>query len=126
MIRLSGVRQGAYWEQFSKQAATFKDYLAAEFIADFLGGKGSHVNLDITSKAGTNSAAYCPRDVSQLVELGPQILSPIECAETEQLSVVGYARYDCIMDSFPVGAVGVCANRIILFFNQDCCCHGFA
>lgn len=90
VIRLKGVRQGPYLEHFSKQPAKFKDYLAAEFISDFLSGEGSNVRLEVTSKSGTVTNANFPRDVSDLVVSGPTKLTPLEDSNSGQLIVTGY------------------------------------
>jgi hypothetical protein len=52
IVYLSGLKQGPYASEFPKQPKKIKDYVAAEFIADFLAGSSSCVTLSITSKAG--------------------------------------------------------------------------
>lgn len=90
IIRLSGLKLGPYLEFFPKRAATLKDYLAAEFISDFLSNGEPTVNLSATTKGGTLQTAVYPKDVSELVVRGPEIMKNVADHEGHQLNVTCY------------------------------------
>lgn len=90
VIRLSGLRFGPYLEFFPKRSATLKDYLAAEFISDFLSDGEPTVNLSATTKGGTLQTAVYPKDVSELVVRGPEKMKNVADHEEHQLNVTCY------------------------------------
>lgn len=90
IVRFQGLSQGAYLEKFPKKSDALKNYLAAEFIADFLAGSGPEVRVRITSKSGAQSAFSYPGEVRELVVLGPSELSSVEVKDVGKLSVKGY------------------------------------
>jgi len=77
-------------EKFPKKSDAFKNYFAAEFIADFLAGSGPEVRIKITSKGGIESDFMYPDEVRELVVVGPSELSDIEVKDVGKLSVKGY------------------------------------
>lgn len=86
-VRFRGLRQGPYLELFPKRAATIKDYLAAEFISNFLSKVGPVVHLTATTKGGTVQTATYPKDVSELVARGPEKISDIILDDASKLEV---------------------------------------
>ena len=90
IVYLSGLKQGPYASEFPKQPKKIKDYVAAEFIADFLAGSSSCVTLSITSKAGSTISAEFPVDVVDLVVEGPEDLSATANEEVPDLKIEGY------------------------------------
>lgn len=88
IVRFEGLRQGHYLELFPKRAATIKDYLAAEFISNFLSKVGPIVHLSATTKGGTLHSAIYPKDVSELVARGPETVSDLELDSGARLEVV--------------------------------------
>jgi len=89
-VRFTGLRQGPYLEKFPKQADALKNYLAAQFIADFLGGGGPTIRLSITTKSGTESEFIYPETINELVERGPVSLTAIEVQDVGRFEVQGY------------------------------------
>lgn len=90
IVYLSGLKQGPYASEFPKQPKKIKDYVAAEFIADFLAGSSSRVTLSITSKTGNTISAEFPVDVVDLVVEGPEDLSAPANEEVPDLKIEGY------------------------------------
>lgn len=90
IIRLTGLKQGTYSSQFPKQPKKVFDYIAAEFIADFLAGKSSTISLNITNKTGKLFSAEFPIDVCDLVIEGPVNLSVPVNDDIPALTIEGY------------------------------------
>lgn len=90
IVYLSGLKQGPYASAFPKQPKKIKDYVAAEFIADFLAGSSSRVTLSIESKTGSTVSAEFPVDVVDLVVEGPEDLSSPANEEVPDLKIEGY------------------------------------
>lgn|GEM_PF-545613 len=88
IVRFIGIRPGPYLAQFPKRADTIKDYLAAEFISNFLSKVGPFVHLSVTTKGGTLQTAIYPKDVSELVARGPDVVSEMQLDEGVNLKVV--------------------------------------
>ncbi|WP_156118002.1 ATP-binding protein [Paracoccus sp. PAMC 22219] len=87
IVRFKGLRQGPYLDLFPKRAATINDYLAAEFISNFLSKVGPVVTLSATTKGGTLQTATYPKDVSELVARGPEAVSDICVQDGSSLAV---------------------------------------
>ena len=90
IVRFRGLRQGAYLAKFPKQADALKNYLAAEFIADFLAGGGPQVRLQLVTKARGRSEFIYHGEIRDLVVDGPTQLSAFEVDETGAFEVKGY------------------------------------
>ena len=90
IIRLSGLKQGPYASQFPRQPKKLVDYVAAEFIADFLAGSSSKVSLSIATKSGNTVLAEFPIDVCNLVVEGPEDLSTPIVDAVPELQIEGY------------------------------------
>jgi len=90
VVRFRGLRQGAYLEKFPKQSDALKNYLAAEFIADFLAGGGPEIQLRTVTRAGSKSDVTYPGEIRELVVQGPTKLSEFEADEAGTFKVVGY------------------------------------
>ena len=90
IVYLSGLKQGPYVSEFPKQPKKIKDYVAAEFIADFLAGSSSHVTLSVTSKTENTISAKFPVDVVDLVVEGPEDLSAPADEDVPDLKIEGY------------------------------------
>lgn len=89
-ITFSGLRQGPYLEKFPKQADAIKNYMAAQFIADFLGGGGPTIHLKVTTKAGTVNEFFYPETIKELVVHGPVDLTTVEVSDVGRFEVKGY------------------------------------
>lgn len=88
IVRFLGLRLGPYLENFPKRAATMKDYLAAEFVSNFLSKVGPIVQFSAITKGGTLQSAVYPKDVSELVARGPETVRKVELDGGESLDVV--------------------------------------
>ncbi|MFT6444537.1 MAG: hypothetical protein ACJA1J_000774 [Sulfitobacter pontiacus] len=84
-VRFSGLRSGHYAKHFPKRKDTFLNYFSAHFIADFLGGSGPRilVNLD-------GDFTEYPQAVSDLVVGDPIAFQTNEHEQFGVLSIQGF------------------------------------
>ncbi|MFC3166659.1 hypothetical protein [Paracoccus fontiphilus] len=90
VVRLHGVSFGPYKDNYPPKARVLQGHFVSEFIANFLSGAGTHINLTCKGKHGVELDVEYPSEIQKLVMKGPVTLPTLDWDGKARVNVIGY------------------------------------